>query len=77
MDEDIEIVKSPLCRTFVSGGKKVDVEIYGDGSDEWVLELVDNDGNSTVWDDPFETDQAALDEFRATIEKDGIESLIG
>lgn len=34
-------------------------------------------GNSTVWDDLFETDQAALDEFFRTIQEEGIASLIG
>ncbi|MBW7861238.1 MAG: UPF0149 family protein [Rhodocyclaceae bacterium] len=43
----------------------------------WTLEVVDAHGNSTVWDDEFGTDQAALDEVIRAIRDDGIASLIG
>jgi hypothetical protein len=39
---------------------------------EWALEIVEDDGTSTVWDDPFETDQAALDEALRTIREEGV-----
>ena len=48
-----------------------------DGKGGWILEVVDEYGNSTVWDDPFKTDDEALDEVFDTIEKGGISSLIG
>jgi uncharacterized protein len=38
------------------------------------LEVVDHLGGSTVWDDPFPTDPAALDEAMAAIEVEGIGS---
>ena len=38
------------------------------------MEVVDHLGGSTVWDDRFPTDQAALDEAMATIEVEGIGS---
>ena len=53
------------------------VEIYEDGEGGWLLEVVDEYQNSTVWDEPFGTDQEALDEALNTIVKDGIQSLIG
>jgi hypothetical protein len=34
-------------------------------------------GGSTVWDDAFETDQAALAEAMRSIEQDGASSLLG
>ena len=34
---------------------------------KWTLEVVDADGTSTVWDDEFETDDAAYAEFQKTI----------
>ena len=40
-------------------------------------EMCIRDSNSTVWDDLFATDQAALDEALRTIRDEGIESLIG
>ena len=36
------------------------------------MEVVDEDGTSTVWDDLFDTDQAALDEVLKTIKEEGL-----
>ena len=51
---DPNIVRSGLSQTIVSHGLKADVGIYRleDGPD-WSLEVVDQDGASTVWDDLF------------------------
>ena len=48
----------------------------GERDPKWVLEVVDDDRGSTVWDELFETDQAALDEFNRALEADGIRSMI-
>jgi hypothetical protein len=77
MNDEIEIVMSPLCRSFESQGQTVQIDIFGDGDGGWLLEVIDQFGNSTVWDDSFSFDQAALDEALSTIDKEGIESLIG
>ncbi len=75
---DDEVPKmSPLCQAVTREGKTVQIEIYEDGNGKWILEAVDEYNNSTVWDDPFETDQAALSEALKTIKEEGIESLIG
>ncbi|KUJ87822.1 MAG: hypothetical protein XD36_1805 [Halomonas sp. 54_146] len=42
-----------------------------------MLEVIDESNSSLVWDDEFDTDAAALDEVKRTIEADGIDSLIG
>ena len=44
------------------GETAVEIEIYEDGKGGWLLEVVDEFGNSTVWDDSFPTDNAALAE---------------
>jgi len=77
MSEECEIKYSTLCQKVTSEGKSVQVYIYEDGKGGWILEVVDEYGNSTVWDDPFKTDAEALDEVFDTIEKEGISSLIG
>lgn len=77
MSEEIELKMSPLCRKVESNGKSVDVQIYGDGGGKWILEVVDESNNSTVWEDPFLTDQEALDELNDTIKTSGIDCLIG
>ena len=77
MSEEYEVKYSTLCQKVTSEGKSVQVYIYEDGKGGWILEVVDEYDNSTVWDDPFKTDDEALDEVFNTIEKEGILSLIG
>ena len=77
MTEEIEIKMSPLCQSISRAGKTVQVEIYEDGEGGWSLEVVDEYNNSTVWNDPFESDEHALLEALATIQKVGIASFIG
>ena len=77
MNEEIELIFSPLCQTIERDGESVRVDIYGNGENGWLLEVVDEFGNSVVWDDHFPTDQEALDEVLDTIEKEGINALIG
>jgi len=43
----------------------------------WTLEVVDQYGNSTVWDGEFSTDKEAFDHFLEELKLDGIEALIG
>lgn len=43
----------------------------------WTAEVVDQHNNSTVWDDEFESDQAALDQVLKDIREEGIEAFIG
>lgn len=74
---DPEIIMSPLCREIVEDGTRVQVDIYH-GVDEsgWILEVIDEENASTVWDDPFDNDQEALDVVLAVIEQDGIRSFL-
>jgi uncharacterized protein len=76
-EDDQPIIHSPLSQTLTRDGKFVEVYIYDDGNAGWLLETVDQYGNSVVWDLPFPTDTDALDEALKTIEEEGIESLIG
>lgn len=77
MNEEFEVKMSPLCQEVSSGGKTVQVDIYEHENGGWILEVVDEFNNSTVWDDPFDTDSAALAAVKKTILSEGIESLIG
>ena len=74
---DPEIIMSPLCREIVEDGTKIQVDIYRvEGIPGWALEVIDEENASTVWDDPFDTDQEALDAVMEIIEKDGIRSFL-
>ncbi|WP_028208147.1 UPF0149 family protein [Paraburkholderia nodosa] len=71
---------SPLATRITRGGTSVDVHIYradDDGGDGWILEIIDASGTSTVWDEPFPTDGAALAEALSTISMHGIASVTG
>jgi uncharacterized protein len=68
---------SPLSQSVTRDGKTVQIDIYENGEGGWLLEVVDDYGNSTVWDDSFTSDRDALDEALKTIDEDGIGSLIG
>lgn len=42
----------------------------------WTLQVIDQDDGMTIWEEPFETEKAAFEEFLATIERDGIRSFL-
>ena len=77
MNDEVEIKMSSLSQAITVEGKTVQVDIYEDGEGGWLLEVVDEHNNSTAWEDPFETAEKALQEAQDTIEKEGIEALIG
>ena len=70
---DPNIVYSGLSRKISVDGHQFHIEIYRLEDDaKWKLEAIDDAGTSTVWDDQFDTDQAALHELLTDIEKQGI-----
>lgn len=73
-DDDYEIEHSPLEREVTRDGTTVEIRIYRgtNCSPRWLLEVEDETGGSTVWDDPFETDQEALDAALKAIDEEGI-----
>lgn len=74
-EDDYVIIHSPLEQRVTLTGITVEVLIYrGEDEPGWILEIVDHLGGSTVWDDRFPTDQAALAEALATIQAEGIGS---
>ena len=76
-DDDFELEMSPLCQSISSGGKKLQIDIYGNGEGRWILEVQDEFGNSTVWDDHFDTDRAALLEAKKSVLKETAKKFVG
>lgn len=74
---EIELMYSKHCQSVSNAGKTVRLEIYGTGKNDWLLEVIDEYGNSTCWTEPFDTDDAAFEEFERTLAEEGIEALIG
>ena len=78
MSKPPELQVSPLSQNISSEGHTISVQIYKlETESSWVLEIEDEFGNSTTWDDTFESDSAALAEAKQTILDEGITSLIG
>jgi hypothetical protein len=42
---------SPLAQSITRDGRTIRIDIYDNGEGGWILEVVDEYGNSTVWDD--------------------------
>jgi len=77
MTDDYDVKMSPLSQRFEQDGKSVRIEIYEDGEGGWLLEIVDEGNNSTMWEDSFDSDDDALAEALAAIKDHGIASFIG
>jgi hypothetical protein len=78
MSEEPKLEISPMSQCISSGGRTVNVQIYRlEGESSWILEVEDEFGNSTVWDETFPSEFAALAEAKKTILAERIGSLIG
>lgn len=76
MDDPTE--EPPFIESLLSGhvqrnGLSVEVQIYGDGEGRWILELVDEEQCSHVWDDHFETDNDAYAEALRALDEEPLE----
>jgi uncharacterized protein len=76
MTEAIDIIHSPLEQTYNAEGHSVQIQIYRSMNSQWVLEVVDETGTSTVWDELFATDAQALAEALMAIQAEGIGNFI-
>lgn len=76
MENKVGAQMSSLSQHVSIHGKAVKVKIFRGDAGGWSLEVVDEFGTSTIWDDEFETETAALNEAEATIREEGIDSLI-
>ena len=72
-----DLIESLLDQTYTKDGKSIRIEIYRMPDTSWNVQVVDTFGNSTVWDDEFESDKEALQFVLAEIERDGIDEFIG
>ena len=72
-----DLIESLLDQTYSKDGKSIKIEIYRMPDTPWNVQVVDTFGNSTVWDDEFESDKEALQFVLAEIERDGIDEFIG
>jgi hypothetical protein len=74
-DQEPEFIESPLSQSITRNGVEVRIEIYGDSQGRWILEVVDAENTSHVWDEHFETDQQALAEALQALDDEPLEFL--
>ena len=68
---------SPLCCSISRDGLTVHIDIHEDDERGWILGVIDDGGNATVWTDRFDTCWDALDKAMLAIREEGIGSFIG
>lgn len=64
---------SPMCREYSAHGHTFSIEIYQGDAGRWLLEVVDPVNTSHVWNEQFDSDEAALMEAIAEIDRGEIE----
>lgn len=76
-DSDPAIIESPLSRTIVHQDIRVELNIFRiEGDAGWAMEVVNVAGTSTVWDDVFDTDEAAYAVFLQTVASEGMATFV-
>lgn len=78
MDDEIELEYSKHNGKFTRDGVTLTIAIYRGKGDEgrWILEVENEAGGSTVWEETFSTENDAWDEFLATVQREGIEQFV-
>ena len=77
MSTEPELIQSPLSQTITRDGHTLQVDIYRlEEEADWLLEVVNEEGTSHVWDDRFATDQAALDAVHEAIDEEGVAAFL-
>jgi hypothetical protein len=72
-EREPNLVVSGLSRLVIWNGHRLQLEIYRlDDCPGWTLEVVNAAGTSIVWDDLFDSDEAAETCFRDTLKSEGI-----
>ncbi|MDG2513448.1 hypothetical protein P7B04_12145 [Sphingobium yanoikuyae] len=73
-----ELIESSLSRFMEQAGVRLTINIVRLSTERgWSLEVVNEHGTSTVWDDLFATDHDADAAFRNALAKEGVEAFLG
>lgn len=76
-DRDPNLITSSLSRDVSRDGVTVRVEIYRlEDRPGWALEVINDKGTSIVWDELFDTDDAADSAFRETMAAEGVTTFL-
>lgn len=76
-DEDPVIITSDLSRIVDEDRVTLEVNIFRlEAEVHWNLEVVNETGTSTVWEDTFATEELAYQVFMQTLEDEGISAFL-
>lgn len=76
-DPEPELIESPLNWSIERNGRRLTVNIVRLATERgWSLEVVNDHGTSTVWDDQFNTDRDADAAFRNALAQEGFEAFL-
>jgi hypothetical protein len=73
----IKFPEAEISKAIERDGLKVKIEVNKGNHDDWILEIVDEYWNSTVWDEGFSSAEEALKAGIRAIEMEGIKAFIG
>ena len=77
-DREPNIITSPLSCSITRDDITVEVHIYRlEHEAQWVLEVVNESGTSSVWEDRFDSDEKAFAAFEQAVADEGIEAFTG
>lgn len=76
MTDEVELIYSPLTQIYEAGGHRLQIQIYRVPGTQWTLEVVDENGTSTVWSELFDTEKSALECAFLDIEKNGVAQFV-
>ena len=72
-----KITRSVLSQEFFEGDLTVQVEIYRvDDANDWILEVIDEDGVAVMWSEFFESDSAAMARFAQELREQGLADML-
>lgn len=72
-----ELIESPLGRSIVQDGVRLTINIVRIATEPgWSLEVVNERGTSTVWNDLFTTDREADAAFREALAEEGVQAFL-
>ncbi|MDV6314846.1 hypothetical protein [Idiomarina sp. HP20-50] len=76
MSEEQQVIQSKHTQEYSDNGKTVEIDIYRSEESGWILEIVDQNNNSTLWEDEFEKEEDALAEALDALKEEGIDNFI-
>lgn len=71
------VIRSALSRTIEEDGVSIELKIYRSESQApWSMEVLCEDGTSTIWEDTFATDEIAERVFLETLANEGVSTFL-